>query len=585
MSVLGRRRKYSSLRKRNNIRKIHQHRENINLTQNFLQTAAPGKIYGFYHVALMKNWMDIVRRQLASIIASGLYNKTDTIFINVLGPAEHYMAFKGMIDNHTKFKIVYHNSELSLFEFPILEFMRNFCIKNPHVKCWYIHTKGASIGESHVHLFGIPLEKIKKNVEEWRFYMDFFIVQQNSRCIESLDHHDVVGVNWRTNPKPHFSGNFWWARGDYIKSLPNLNLMSAAVEAEKRWLCEFWLGSNPHARVNNILTIPAGYNVSCPISKYRNVKVVIDPNDVNIEIGYEKEAKIIESLDKSNINIKKNKLGELLMKYSVILPLAGNRIKQFKYGLKSWQDQKFDKRRFELIIVDQTNDPKYSELFKKFNLNIRHIVVDLNKVNYAGCMNPAYAQNVAVKNSLGQYLIFTSPEVVLEENGLSKIDRRIHEGIFLYAAVSECPEIRGDVKYTNDYLKSLRSTMWLSHPVHRPLLFTYFLGVVHKNPVVEIGGIDEKFMQSVGYDDNDFSNRIMSRVEPLFLNENELMAVHVSHNRDYQASLAARTHWGERYLKSKTFNKPEDYVANKEINWGSENGIVFRKTFSFKEEN
>ena len=34
-----------------------------------------------------------------------------------------------------------------------------------------------------------------------------------------LDHYYVTGVNYCLDPWPHISGNFWWARGDYIKTL------------------------------------------------------------------------------------------------------------------------------------------------------------------------------------------------------------------------------------------------------------------------------------------------------------------------------------------------------------------------------
>ena len=30
----------------------------------------------------------------------------------------------------------------------------------------------------------------------------------------------MCGANWHLKPYPHFSGNFWWASGLYIASLP-----------------------------------------------------------------------------------------------------------------------------------------------------------------------------------------------------------------------------------------------------------------------------------------------------------------------------------------------------------------------------
>ena len=38
-------------------------------------------------------------------------------------------------------------------------------------------------------------------------------------CLAALRNHDLVGVHWRDKPFPHFSGNFWWARNEYLRRL------------------------------------------------------------------------------------------------------------------------------------------------------------------------------------------------------------------------------------------------------------------------------------------------------------------------------------------------------------------------------
>ena len=41
-------------------------------------------------------------------------------------------------------------------------------------------------------------------------------VSTSGGAASSPRHHDACGVNWQTEPGPHFSGNFWWATPRYL---------------------------------------------------------------------------------------------------------------------------------------------------------------------------------------------------------------------------------------------------------------------------------------------------------------------------------------------------------------------------------
>ena len=62
----------------------------------------------------------------------------------------------------------------------------------------------------------------------------------------------MVGVNWRNCPPiAHFSGNFWWARGDYLRSLAPFEPYYRNPRYPSDWDdglrlgCEFWISSAP----------------------------------------------------------------------------------------------------------------------------------------------------------------------------------------------------------------------------------------------------------------------------------------------------------------------------------------------------
>lgn len=91
----------------------------------------------------------------------------------------------------------------------------------------YWHTKGAN----HIG---------SESCQDWRRYMEHFFLQGPPEQIG----WDVSGVNYRTVPWPHFSGDFFWARGDYIRGFPE-----PVWQADRNYW-EEWVCSRPHRPLN-----------------------------------------------------------------------------------------------------------------------------------------------------------------------------------------------------------------------------------------------------------------------------------------------------------------------------------------------
>ena len=124
--------------------------------------------------------------------------------------------------------IVVHCSDNPLeFELPTLRLMHEFSLNSPNTKILYVHTKGISYpkGDSRYEP-GL----------DWINYMLYFLCEKSEKCLKLLDTHDVVGCNFSENPKPHFSGNFWWATAKYLKGLELTNLVD-------KMSAEWWLHS------------------------------------------------------------------------------------------------------------------------------------------------------------------------------------------------------------------------------------------------------------------------------------------------------------------------------------------------------
>ncbi len=197
--------------------------------------AATGDVYGFFHIATLGPWKEIVADHFSLLRKSGLYRLTKKVFIGIIGP--HATEF---LPDDDKAEVIHRSQNEADFEFPTLTFLHEFC-KTHECKAFYIHTKGVSRNS--------PM------TDGWRRYMAHFIIERHADCLAALDSHDVCGVNWTQFPWPHFSGNFWWARSQYVAGLEPLSGLATSrrFNADAPWLearheCERWIGSHPSVR-------------------------------------------------------------------------------------------------------------------------------------------------------------------------------------------------------------------------------------------------------------------------------------------------------------------------------------------------
>ncbi len=72
--------------------------------------------------------------------------------------------------------------------------------------------------------------------------------------------NDALGVDWMDDPHfPHFCGNFWMARADWLASLEDHSTYKRsrpgfhwAGHPWERMNCELWLGSQPWHQIESL---------------------------------------------------------------------------------------------------------------------------------------------------------------------------------------------------------------------------------------------------------------------------------------------------------------------------------------------
>jgi len=162
----------------------------------------------------------------------------------------------------TKATIIDGGQDEHKFEWPPLNQLYKHVQKNykytPYIL--YIHDKGATQSIEN------------QNVYDWIELLLFFNVHHWRAATQFLENYQIVCINFSLfNNIPHCSGNFWWARADYIKTL------DAPQPNAERHRYEFWIASKldiPHKTNEVCITWPESaphYSETFPPEKYNNI--------------------------------------------------------------------------------------------------------------------------------------------------------------------------------------------------------------------------------------------------------------------------------------------------------------------------
>tara|TARA_R110001599_G_scaffold108188_1_gene271208 strand:- start:3860 stop:5386 length:1527 start_codon:yes stop_codon:yes gene_type:complete len=163
------------------------------------------KNYIYIHVAGLNNWVQILKDIFNKIEISGLYDFVDEIRICYLGDIEKMKEMETMISDKEKMVIHKKQTDLSIYERITLNAIHEDSQKE-EFNVLYLHTKGVTRGDS-------------KGVLDWINYMHHFLITDYQNCVDNLKSYETVSCNLRNEPEMHYSGNLWWSRSDYIKTL------------------------------------------------------------------------------------------------------------------------------------------------------------------------------------------------------------------------------------------------------------------------------------------------------------------------------------------------------------------------------
>jgi len=214
--------------------------------------------------------------------------------------------------------------------------------------------------------------------------------------------------------------------------------------------------------------------------------------------------------------------GKKLM-ISVIIPVR-NRLKLFKNTIESIKSYAMDiTDKFEIIILDCDS----SDGIEDYVISLKELF-DISYVKYDykgmhGFMNPAYAINLGFRIAKYDSVVNTWAEI----KHISPVIKQLlsYVGQNILGKVTE-------IDYKDPERKRIRLLMGTQEPNRYSQPGMYFIGMFNKSDFFRIGGIDEKFMQSIGYEDKDFGERFKLNFK--FKVIDEIEGFHQEHDRGYQ---------------------------------------------------
>lgn len=202
--------------------------------------------------------VEIIREQMDALERTGLLASADHFEVGVNGGSESLVAVSMLIPN--KAKITFHGLD-SRNENSTIRLIEQWLPGHPGWYVLYFHSKGATWP------YDDPLRA------PWKRCMMRHCVLNWRRCVLDLKSgFDAAGCHWfippiTPSPQRIFAGNFFWAKSDYLATLPSITQrarikMSGLKSHDSRYESEVWIGNGP--RIPKVMDYHPGWRLYSP---------------------------------------------------------------------------------------------------------------------------------------------------------------------------------------------------------------------------------------------------------------------------------------------------------------------------------
>lgn len=245
---------------------VYQWRD-LSAWDNLPQQQRP--IYGVYHIFCLDGWQELVKQQITTIRESGLLDATDHLYVSVITNNPSDVDVLKLIVNSPKLVIISNTNDATRYEYPALEYVREIAEKVPESLIYYFHTKGISYQTAHSR--DARFHSFQQKIIAWREMLEYFIFERWHVAVNVLcDGYDTYGCyRWPPRNYKMYSGSFWWAKAEYINTLPPFQ---KEVIRSNRFYSEVWLYERAHHDFSAFDTLADLYYVRILPSLYKREK-------------------------------------------------------------------------------------------------------------------------------------------------------------------------------------------------------------------------------------------------------------------------------------------------------------------------
>jgi len=232
-----------------------------------------------------------------------------------------------------------------------------------------------------------------------------------------------------------------------------------------------------------------------------------------------------------------------------------NRLCLLRHTLKTISSTKHTL--YEIIVVDDfsNNENNPSSLVDEFpNLKVFMMEKITKDKNY---VNPCIVYNVGFKLSNGDKIIIQNPECCHEGDVLSYVENNLFNHNYLtfncYASSKSDLELLHNQKNIN-FLEIGggfdQGGCWYNHHSLNPTGYHFTSAISRKN-LIELNGFDERYAHGLGYDDNEFLQRIKHKGLKIDHIQTPFV-IHQHHNKVLKKNLVVAPFNDMLFKKTKT---------------------------------
>jgi hypothetical protein len=254
----------------------------------------------FYHIYLddLGHWSSIANEQFSCAENSKLFEAADEMYITCVSN-DYYKTkwFSLLANSYFKKAVIEEVRDPFDSDYEMLESYPNFTKNSVEGKNTekYTHKKIYDMSQTedmkilYFHARGITfsvrtLHEAKSGNTKWiydnqyqkltylsRQFLNWASIENWEKMHKAIDTYDVASFNYQSNPIPHFSGNTWWTKSSYVRtlsdpsnitwwknlqdSLPEDNPLKSGFSAADRFRDEFWINSNPDAKLYSLVDL------------------------------------------------------------------------------------------------------------------------------------------------------------------------------------------------------------------------------------------------------------------------------------------------------------------------------------------